>query len=58
MVCSGLRHMGICLDEAANVGCKAGVISEANSPVTISVIPANEELGVALQTFEYIIQGA
>jgi len=50
-VCSSLRHMGVCLDEEKNKNVKAGVISEDSSPVIISVIPANEELGVARQTY-------
>ena len=54
MICAGLRHMGIYLDETANNGCKNGVISAEGSPVRVAVIPANEELGIARQTFAYI----
>ena len=45
--------MGILLDEAKNmaVGNEAACISREDSPVTIEVIPANEELGVARKTY-------
>lgn len=54
MICGQLAHMGIFLDEGANRGCKSGVISKAGSPVRVSVIPANEELGVARETAKFI----
>ncbi len=54
MICEQLRHMGVWLDEEANKGCKNGVISAADSPVRVAVIPANEELGVARQTLKCI----
>lgn len=55
MVCQPLRHMGIVLDEAANDACRGeGVISAEDSPVTVQVIPAYEELGVARRTYEYV----
>lgn len=52
-VCEKLRHMGIALDEARNAQSRCGVISTGSSPVTVSVIPANEELGVARETYGY-----
>lgn len=55
-ICGGLDHMGIVLDGEANKTCSgSGVISAPDSPVEIVVIPANEELGVARRTFQYIL---
>ncbi len=54
-ICTGLEHMGIVLDKAVNRALKGeGVVSAKDSPVTIMVIPANEELGVCRRTFEYV----
>ena len=54
IVCSQLKHMGILLDPDKNLDySENAVISAADSPVTIHVIPANEELGVARKTFAY-----
>lgn len=54
IVCSQLKHMGILLDPDKNLDySENAVISAADSPVTIHVIPANEELGVAQKTFAY-----
>ncbi len=52
-VCSKLSHMGIWMDEEKNaaVGNEAACISKDDSPVTIEVVPANEELGVARKTY-------
>lgn len=53
-VCDSLRHMGIWLDPRKNLSyTENAVISTKDSPVTIHVIPANEELGVARKTFCY-----
>ncbi|MBQ7894950.1 MAG: acetate/propionate family kinase [Oscillospiraceae bacterium] len=55
-ICSGLKHMGIVLDEEANSKTRGeGIISTADSPVTVAVIAANEELGVARRTYNYIL---
>ena len=55
MICGDLAHMGIVLDREKNAACRgSGVISAEGSPVTVMVIPANEELGVARRTFEYV----
>ncbi len=54
IVCSQLRHMGILLDPDKNLSYTENtVISTEDSPVTIHVIPANEELGVARKTYAY-----
>lgn len=52
-VCKKLEHMGILLDDEKNrsVSGKAVCISKEESPVTIEVVPANEELGVARKTY-------
>ena len=53
-VCSQLRHLGIELDEEKNCASEpVGVISAAGSAVLVTVIPANEELGVARETAAY-----
>ena len=53
-VCSRLRHLGIELDEEKNGASEpVGVISAAGSAVLVTVIPANEELGVARETAAY-----
>lgn len=54
IVCDQLKHMGILLDPDKNLPCRENtVISLPESPVTIHVIPANEELGVARKTYSY-----
>jgi len=52
-VCSRLSALGVILDEKKNAE-NAPVISVASSPVTVRVIPANEELGVASKTYELL----
>ena len=50
-VCSQLRHLGIELDEEKNSASESvGVVSAAGSAVLVTVVPANEELGVARET--------
>lgn len=54
IVCEQLKHMGILLDLKKNLDySENAIISLPGSPVTIHVIPANEELGVARKTFAY-----
>ncbi len=49
--CSGLEFLGINFDDASNVSSdKEKRISEADSPVSVFVIPTNEELVIALDT--------
>jgi acetate kinase len=52
-VCANLEPFGIHLDAEKNAACNASeaVISTAGSPVTILVIPANEELVLAREVF-------
>jgi len=54
-VCAGLSHLGIVLDETRNMALKgSGIISAEVSPVTVLVLPTNEEIGIARQTYEMI----
>lgn len=54
-ICAGLGHMGIVLDPERNGSCRGeGIISAEGSPVTVQVIPAYEELGVARRSREYL----
>lgn len=50
LVCGALRHMGVELDEAANAT-QTGDRCISAGPVSVLVIAANEELGVARQTY-------
>jgi len=54
--CSGLEPLGIVLDDAANRAGTRGerMISTADSPVKVLVIPTNEELEIAQQTLETV----
>ena len=53
-VCSQLWHLGIELDEEKNSASESvGVVSAAGSAVLVTVVPANEELGVARETAAY-----
>ncbi len=54
-VCTAVAHLGIRLDAQKNRVSRFGVISEEGSPVTVSVIPANEELGIARQAYQYVL---
>ena len=53
---SGLEHFGLHLDEGRNAAAAkhARVISTDHSPVTIMVVPTNEELAIARQAEELI----
>lgn len=55
-ICKRLQNIGIHIDVAKNkeVGGKAGIISEPYSPVTIVVMPTNEELQIALDTCDLV----
>jgi len=50
-VCKNLKNLGIYFDAERNAGIRgsAGIISSRSSPVTVMVIPANEELEIARQ---------
>ena len=55
-VCANLDQLGIVLDAAKNHSAKAqeAVISAANSPVKVLVIPTNEELVVAREVKRFL----
>lgn len=50
--CATLGSLGVILAEAANQGTGERVISAPDSPVTVAVIPTNEELAIARATAE------
>lgn len=56
MVCTGLSYLGISLDADKNENITKGInsIQSEDSKVEILVIPTNEELEIAKQTFELI----
>jgi len=56
-ILNGLEHMGIELDEAANDAIRGGDegrISREGSPVSVHVIPTDEELLIARDTFRVV----
>ena len=55
-VCEGLENLGIKIDAEKNVGRKkeAVAIHQDGSPVKVLVIPTNEELEIAQQSFEVV----
>jgi acetate kinase len=58
-ICRRLEHIGIVMDYELNAknGNKEGVVSARYSPVTILVIPTNEELQIAMDVFDLILPG-
>ena len=54
MICDELKPIGVCINDDENNTKKQGIISADDSAVLVSVIPANEELGIARQTYKYI----
>lgn len=52
-VCQQIRHFGIELDPQKNATTSDGIISGTDSKVLVTVIPANEELGIARKTAQY-----
>jgi acetate kinase len=52
-ICAGLEGLGIRIDPAKNAACMGteAIISTADSPVRILVIPANEELVLAREVY-------
>jgi acetate kinase len=54
-VCASLKHMGIVLDEEKNrTGAGKKIISATGSPVTLWVIPTNEEMYIARCAWAYL----
>lgn len=52
LACAGLERLGVVLDESANAAPAAGVaiVSRADSPVRVLVIPTDEALEIARET--------
>ncbi|PID30036.1 MAG: acetate kinase [Candidatus Cloacimonadota bacterium] len=55
-ICHRLENLGIYMDYEKNAanGSKEGVISHNYSPTTIMVVPTNEELQIAVDTYQII----
>jgi acetate kinase len=55
-VCRQLGYLGVAFDTEANRTCNGceGAITTPNSPTTVMVIPTNEELAIARDTFALI----
>jgi len=55
---SGLEFMGIEFDESKNKGLrgKEAILSKETSKVTVMVVPTNEELVIAMDTFEIVTE--
>jgi acetate kinase len=55
-ICSRLENIGIHIDQELNriVGTNPGLISKPYSPVSMLVIPTNEELQIAMDAYELI----
>ncbi|MCK9225596.1 MAG: acetate kinase [Candidatus Muirbacterium halophilum] len=53
-ICRKLENIGIFMDYEKNreIGSKSGVVSCDYSPITIVVVPTNEELQIAIDTYE------
>ncbi len=57
-ICRNMSQLGVRLDPAANekaIGAEA-LISASNSPVRVFVIPTNEQVGIAKDTYELATQ--
>lgn len=58
-ICHNLENLGIFMDYDKNktMGSKEGIVSQDYSPTTIAVIPTNEELQIAIDTYDLIFNG-
>ncbi len=54
-ICAGLEYFGIHIDGQANES-DAAVVSTGESPITVCVVPANEELMIARHTRHVLLQ--
>lgn len=52
-ICSGLGHLGICLDSARNTG-NAGLISDQNSKVDVRILATNEQWMLGWYAFAHL----
>lgn len=58
MICNGLEYAGVILDQEANHNVKGErFISTKYSPIKVAVIPTNEELVMARDAYQLIVQG-
>ncbi len=57
-ICHNLENIGIFMDYEKNktTGSAEGIVSTPYSPVTIMVIPTNEELQISIDTYQLIYQ--
>jgi acetate kinase len=57
--CDGLTNLGIHLDASANLAShhEERAVSDSASRVKVLVIPTNEELEIALESFETVTDG-
>ena len=55
-VCGALGHFGIILDETKNCSHGEQLISAPDSKAAVMVIPANEEVQIARQTWEFMLK--
>ncbi len=46
-ICGRLGHLGVAIDPSRKPDSHGGVLSSDSSPVTVAVIPTNEEVGIA-----------
>ncbi len=58
-ICRRLENLGIFMDFDLNreMGSREGIVSQAFSPVTVIVIPTNEELQIAIDVYELAFGG-
>lgn len=58
-ICHRLENLGIFMDFKLNKerGPREGIVSEAFSPVTVMVVPTNEELQIAIDVYELAFGG-
>ncbi len=58
-ICKRLENLGIFMDYKLNkeMGPREGIVSSAYSPVTVAVIPTNEELQIAIDVYELAFGG-
>ncbi|MFZ2956306.1 MAG: acetate kinase [Candidatus Ozemobacteraceae bacterium] len=58
-ICHRLEYIGIVMDYEQNkkLGSQEGVVSSTYSPITILVIPTNEELQIAMDVFHLLFVG-
>lgn len=54
-ICNSIKHFGVLIDEDKNKNIPSdGYINADDSKVKIQVIAANEELGIAIETYNYL----